>query len=100
MSQAKHKRVPPKSCFDKLDSALKQTLERYFKTLCGHQTSGLHRLVTHRIEKLLLEYVLDKTDYNYSQTAKILGISRATLRHKMTHYKINRKTKPSKKVKG
>ena len=77
--------------FDKMDGVMKQTLDRYFSTLRGHQTSGLHRLVSDRIEKLLLEYVLNKTDYHQKQTAKILGISRTTLRKKMARYKINNK---------
>lgn len=79
------------SRFDKLDGAMKQTLDRYFSTLRGHQTSGLHQLVGGRIEKLLLEYVLKKTDYHQRQTAKMLGISRTTLRNKIARYKINNK---------
>ena len=90
-SKANKKRSKPVDHFSKLDGVLTQTLDRYFKTLSGHKTGRLYHLVNKRVEKLLLEYILKKTDYHLSQTAKILGISRATLRNKMTNHKMGKK---------
>ena len=90
-SKADKKSAEQSQSLDKLDTSLKQALDRYFRTLDEHQASGLHQLVSDRIEKILLEYILNRTNYHQSQTAKILGINRTTLRNKMARLKIDNK---------
>ena len=57
-----------------------ETLEETFYTLSDEE---LYRFVVEAIERPLLEKVLDKTDGNQVQAAKILGINRNTLRSKI-----------------
>ena len=42
------------------------------------------------LERHLFEYVMSHTNGNITRTAKILGISRATLRKKLDYYGISR----------
>ncbi len=63
-------------------------IECYFSNLNGETVTGLHDMVISEVEKGLLQAVLDKTDSNQSKAAKILGISRTTLRKKMDLYDI------------
>ena len=64
------------------------TLEQYFIDLDGHETTDVYEMVLQQVEKPLLEFVLERTDYNQSQSAQILGINRNTLRKKMLKYQL------------
>ena len=78
---------------DKLDRPLcqqvKQALENYFDQLDGHEVVGLHALVISEVEKPLFEAVLNHTKSNQSKAAKILGLSRGTLRKKLVSYQLD-----------
>jgi Fis family transcriptional regulator len=59
----------------------------YFHNVGGLMPmQGLHELVMSEVEQPLLEITLQFTQGNMAQAAKILGISRATLRKKLEHY--------------
>jgi Fis family transcriptional regulator len=62
------------------------SVETYFAHLNGHESSGLYQLLLTEVEKPLLEAALKHADFNQSKTAKILGLSRSTLRKKLEHY--------------
>jgi DNA-binding protein Fis len=47
------------------------------------QQGALYKAVMEKIEKPLLEYVLEQTEGNQLKTARILGINRNTLRSKV-----------------
>jgi Fis family transcriptional regulator len=64
-------------------------LENYFAQLDGQEVVGLHALVISEVEKPLLEAVLNHTNFNQSKAAKILGLSRGTLRKKLTAYELD-----------
>ncbi|MBL4743841.1 MAG: DNA-binding transcriptional regulator Fis [Cycloclasticus sp.] len=64
-------------------------LESYFAQLDGQEVVGLHALVISEVEKPLLEAVLNHTKSNQSQAAKMLGLSRGTLRKKLATYKLD-----------
>ena len=59
------------------------TLEQYFAQLDGHRPADLYTMVLNEIEKPLIQAVLKYTDNNQSIAAKILGLSRGTLRKKI-----------------
>ncbi len=78
---------------DKLDRPLcqqvKHALENYFNQLDGHEVVDLHALVISEVEKPLFEAVLNHTKSNQSKAAKILGLSRGTLRKKLASYQLD-----------
>lgn len=69
-----------------LSEHVRQAVEAYFSHLNGHEFSGLYQLVLSEVEKPLLETALKHADYNQSKAAKILGLSRSTLRKKLEQY--------------
>jgi Fis family transcriptional regulator, factor for inversion stimulation protein len=73
---------------DILSDHVKQCVESYFIKLNGHEMSGLYHLVLTEVEKPLLEIALRYADYNQTKAAKLLGLSRSTLRKKMDEYGI------------
>ncbi|MDD2761810.1 MAG: DNA-binding transcriptional regulator Fis [Methylomonas sp.] len=72
-----------------LSDHVRQSVEDYFAHLNGHDSSGLYQLVLTEVEKPLLETALKHSDFNQSKAAKILGLSRSTLRKKLEHYGIS-----------
>lgn len=55
----------------------------------GHTSpDNLHKVIMSEAERALIATVLEHTDSNQSKAAEILGITRATLRSRMTRYKI------------
>lgn len=66
-----------------------QALESYFAQLDGQDVVNLHALVISEVEKPLLEAVLNHTKSNQSKAAKILGLSRGTLRKKLASYELD-----------
>jgi len=71
-----------------LSDHVRHCVEDYFAHLKGHDSSGLYQLVLTEVEKPLLETALKHSDFNQSKAAKILGLSRSTLRKKLEHYGI------------
>ena len=65
-----------------------EAVDCYFSNLNGETVSNLHDMVISEVEKGLLQAVLGKTESNQSEAARILGISRTTLRKKMDLYEI------------
>ncbi len=72
-----------------LSAHVRHSLENYFSQLNGHESSGLYALVLAEVEKPLLETTLKYANYNQTKTAKILGLSRSTLRKKLDLYNIS-----------
>ncbi len=72
-----------------LSEHVRQCVEKYFTQLNGHDSSGLYDLVLAEVEKPLLETALKYADFNQSKAAKLLGMSRSTLRKKLDHYGIH-----------
>lgn len=61
-------------------------LANYFKELDGQHTTNLYEMVIQEVERPLIESVLIHTNNNQCTTARILGLSRGTLRKKMQQY--------------
>jgi len=66
-----------------------QALESYFSQLDGEDVVDLHAFVISEVEKPLLEAVLNHTKSNQSKAAKMLGLSRGTLRKKLATYQLD-----------
>jgi len=72
-----------------LSQQVAQALESYFEQLDGQEVVDLHALVISEVEKPLLEAVLNHTKSNQSKAAKMLGLSRGTLRKKLISYELD-----------
>jgi len=62
------------------------SLQEYFSELNGHEPSDLYDFVLSEVEVPLLQVVIEHTGGNQTQAARLLGISRATLRKKLRRY--------------
>ena len=63
-----------------------EAIERYFNVLEGDQPIGLHGLVLDEIESAMYEAVMKFTRGNQVRAAKVLGVSRGTLRTKLKQH--------------
>lgn len=63
-------------------------LEAFIDEALSNGTEGLHATSIAVMERYLLARVLEKTAGNQSQAAKILGITRGSLRNKIRQYRI------------
>lgn len=71
-----------------LSDHVRHSVEAYFARLNGHDAAGLYQLVLNEVEKPLLETALKHSDFNQSKAAKVLGLSRSTLRKKLEQHGI------------
>lgn len=69
-----------------LNQSVRSSLQDYFMKLGGQSPANLYDMVLAQVEHPLIEMVLQHTGNNQSKTAKMLGISRGTLRKKMAQY--------------
>ena len=69
-----------------LAACVTHVLDRYFADLDGEIPAPLHEMVIRQVERPLLEYALRRSNGNQTQAAELLGITRNTLRRKMTDY--------------
>ncbi len=63
-----------------------EALDRYFQVLDGKEPISVHSLVLEEVESALYEAVMKFTRGNQSRAAKLMGVSRGTLRTKLKHY--------------
>lgn len=68
---------------------VRQALQGYFLNLDGEEPANLYNLVLAELEIPLLKMVMRFTNSNQSKAAKILGISRGTLRKKLAMHELN-----------
>jgi Fis family transcriptional regulator len=65
-------------------------LEAYFNTLGDEaEASQIWNMVMQCVEKATLEMVMEKSQFNQSRAAEMLGITRNTLRKKLLSYEIS-----------
>ncbi len=77
-----------------LRESVRESLQQYFVRLEEQQPANLYDLVLAEMESPLLEMVLQHTGQNQCTAARLLDISRGTLRKKMKRYGfLNRKKK-------
>ncbi len=73
-----------------LSKCVEDALLFYLKNMEGHEITNLHRLVIEEVERPLLATVLQHVSGNLSQAAKILGMTRSTLRKRLSAHDIDR----------
>ena len=71
-----------------LSECVRHALRFYLHHLGDYEIRDLHQMVIGEVERPMIETVLEHTQGNQTRTAAILGMSRSTLRKKMTHYGI------------
>jgi len=71
-----------------LPACINAKLNRYFKQLNGESASGVHKMVMQETESATIKFVLDMVEQNQSETARILGVNRGTLKKKIELYKL------------
>lgn len=69
-----------------LSEHVSQTVKRYMKTVGNIDELNLYQLIVEEIEAPLFRSVMELTRYNQSKAARVLGVSRGTLRTKLKHY--------------
>ena len=80
--------VPETSSGEPLADCVRTALSLYLQSMDDHQVANLHRFVMEEVERPLLETVLAHARGKQTVTAKMLGISRSTLRNKLAKYDI------------
>ena len=82
-----------------IEKPIKNLIDQYFKNTKEYDKKGyLYDKLIQRVERQLIKQVLKNTEQNQLQTAKILGISRSTLRKKMATFSLFEKTKNTDKI--
>jgi Fis family transcriptional regulator, factor for inversion stimulation protein len=66
-----------------------RSMQNYFEQLGDYPVSNLYKLVLEEVEVPLLKTVLTYTRGNQSKAARILGLSRGTLRKLLAQYGIS-----------
>ncbi len=69
--------------------SVKFALQSYFSKLDGEEPAELYNLVLAEMEIPLLKMIMRYTGSNQSRAAKILGLSRGTLRKKLAQHELN-----------
>ena len=69
-----------------LRECVKESLQSYFDHLDGHHTADLYKLVMSEVEQPLFEEVMRHSGGNQTHASRLLGISRGTLRKKLSLY--------------
>ncbi len=69
-------------------SSVQQALQHYFTKLEDAEASSVYQMVLAQMEVPLLKTVMSYTNGNQSKAAKVLGLSRGTLRKKLAIYQI------------
>ncbi len=71
-----------------LGKHVRSSLLDYFAQIDGHEVGNLYDMVIGEVEPALLRTVLEYCGFNQTKTAQALGLSRSTLRKKLSHYGI------------
>ena len=79
-------RVAKRQASEPLRDCVRDALTSYFDQMGDHDSQGLYQMVIAEVEAPLLQTVLEHTGGNQTRAAKLLGISRSTLRKKLAHY--------------
>ena len=75
-----------KASIKPLGAQVAETVSRYIEILGSQKPIELFKLVTEEVEKSLYETVMKYTRGNQSEAARIMGVSRGTLRTKLAEY--------------
>ena len=74
---------------EELENTLTKMLDPLFTDILRFWGRGLHSNLVDKIEKFLIQKALAETNGNQVQAAKLLGISRNTLRTRIDKYNLS-----------
>lgn len=77
---------PEESAAPRIDDTVRRALDHYFHTLGDQTPHALYDMVVSAAERPLLSYVMQRYQHNVTHAAKALGITRNTLRKKLSQY--------------
>lgn len=77
-----------------LSSHVRAVMQDYFARLDGHSANNLYELVMREVEQPLILTVLEHCGHNQTKAAKVLGVSRSTLRKKLSQFGIDQAPNP------
>ncbi len=66
-----------------LQQTVRETIKNYFKNIGNEDPVDFYSSILLQIEKPMLEFLINYTNYNQVEMAKILGIARGTIRKKL-----------------
>ncbi len=69
-----------------LANNVRTKLQLYFDDLNGHNPASIYKMVIMEVERPMFEVVMEHVKGNQSQAARVLGVSRSTLRKKLKIY--------------
>lgn len=69
-----------------ISDCVRRTLKRYFRDLNGETPHAIYDMVLRCAEKPMLEVVMDQAGQNQTVAARMLGVSRGTLRRLLTDH--------------
>lgn len=69
-----------------LSEHVSNAVRAYMKTVGNIDDLELYQLIIEEVEAPLFRSVMELTRYNQSKAARVLGVSRGTLRTKLKHY--------------
>ena len=71
-----------------LEVCLRESLEQYLLDLEGADPTDMYEMVINRVELPLLELTMEIAQNNQSRAALMLGLTRNTLRKKLSAHKL------------
>ena len=71
-----------------LADCVRRNLNRYFRDLDGETPHAIYDMVIASVEKPMLEVIMKQAAGNQTIAAEMLGISRSTLRRKLTEHNL------------
>jgi DNA-binding protein Fis len=71
-----------------LDASVRLSLEQYLSDLGDTDPSNMYEMVIRCVERPLLEVAMERAHQNQSKAAKMLGMTRNTLRKKLLSHQL------------
>ncbi|MCL2309656.1 MAG: Fis family transcriptional regulator [Proteobacteria bacterium] len=71
-----------------IDTSVETALDCYFHEMDGEIPDNLYEMIIGRTERILITAVMERAQGNQSQAARMLGISRITLRSRLAAYNL------------
>ncbi|GAB1394195.1 Fis family transcriptional regulator [Rhodocyclaceae bacterium] len=72
-----------------IGDCIRRNLNRYFRDLDGETPHAIYDMVIASVEKPMLEVIMKQAGDNQTIAAEMLGISRSTLRRKLTEHNLS-----------
>ena len=73
-----------------MSKCVQDALEIYLHNMQDHEFTNLYQLVIEEVERPLFETVVRHAEGNLTLAARMLGLTRSTLRKRLSHYAIDR----------